>query len=96
VREQGGRKIATAQWERERNGSGSDNDGRKTKGNGVNPASGRPIYRGGPPNLSVAVPSTVQYASTALSREVREKIKADSSLNRLQLRPKSEFRSSAK
>jgi hypothetical protein len=66
--------------ERESDGSRSDNDGRKTKGNGVNPASGLLIYRGGPPNLSVAVPSTVQCASTALSREVREKIKADFSL----------------
>jgi hypothetical protein len=64
---------------------------RKTKGNGVNPALGRPIYRGGPPNLSVAVPSTVQYASTALSRKLHAKIQAD-----FLLRPKSEFRSSAK
>jgi hypothetical protein len=35
------------------------------------------LFIGGPPNLSVAVPSTVQCASTALSREVCEKIKAD-------------------
>jgi hypothetical protein len=32
--------------ERESDGSGSDIDGRKTKGNGVNLAPGRPIYRG--------------------------------------------------
>jgi hypothetical protein len=51
--------------------------GGRRKGNGVNPASGRLIYRGGPPNLPVAVPSAVQHASTALFREVREKIKAD-------------------
>jgi hypothetical protein len=49
---------------------------KKTKGNGVNPAPGRPIYRG-PLNLFVAVPSTVQNASTALSREISEKIKAE-------------------
>jgi hypothetical protein len=65
--------------ERDCGGRESDSDGRKMKGNGVNPASGRPIYRG-PPNLSIAVPSTVQCASTALSREVREKIKAEFSL----------------
>jgi hypothetical protein len=47
---------------------------------------------GGPPNLSVAVPSTVQNASTTLPREVREKIKADFSRSKSQLRPKSEFR----
>jgi hypothetical protein len=49
---------------------------KKMKGNGVNPAPGRPIYRG-PLNLSVAVPSTTQNAPTALSREIREKIKAE-------------------
>jgi hypothetical protein len=38
------------------------------------------LFIGGPPNLSVAAPSTVQYASTVPSREVREKIKADFSL----------------
>jgi hypothetical protein len=38
------------------------------------------LFIGGPPNLSVAAPSTVQYASTALSHEVRKKIKADFSL----------------
>jgi hypothetical protein len=32
--------------ERESDGRGSNSDGRKTKGDGVNPASGRPIYRG--------------------------------------------------
>jgi hypothetical protein len=79
AREQGGRKIATAWQERESDESGSDSGERKTKGNGVNPTSGRPIYRGGPLNLSVVVPS-IQFASTAISREVREKIKADFSL----------------
>jgi hypothetical protein len=38
------------------------------------------LFIGGPPNLPVVVPSIVQHASTALSREVREKIKADFSL----------------
>jgi hypothetical protein len=38
------------------------------------------LFIGGPPNLFVAVPSTVQCASRALSRELREKIKADFSL----------------
>jgi hypothetical protein len=38
------------------------------------------LFIGGPTDLSIAVPSTVQHASTALSREVREKIKADFSL----------------
>jgi hypothetical protein len=33
-------------WESENDGSGSDSAGRKTKGNGVNPAPGHPIYRG--------------------------------------------------
>jgi hypothetical protein len=40
--------------------------------------------------------STVQYASTALSQEVREKIKVDFSRNKTKPRPKSEFRSLAK
>jgi hypothetical protein len=38
AREQGGRKIAAAR--------GREKARRKTKGNGVNPASGYPIYRG--------------------------------------------------
>jgi hypothetical protein len=50
---------------------------RKTKENGVNPAPGLPIYREGPPNLSVASPSTIKQAPTALSQKVREKLKAD-------------------
>jgi hypothetical protein len=54
--------------------------GGKRKGNGVNPASCRLIYRRGPPNLPVVVPSAVQHASTALFREVRENIKAYFSL----------------
>jgi hypothetical protein len=44
------------------------------------PRPGSSYLLGGPPNLSVVVPSTVQCASTALSLEVREKIKADFSL----------------
>jgi hypothetical protein len=35
------------------------------------------LYIGRSTDLLVAVPSAVQYASTALSREVREKIKAN-------------------
>jgi hypothetical protein len=35
------------------------------------------IFIGGPLNLSVAGPSTVQNASMALSREVHEKIKGE-------------------
>jgi hypothetical protein len=54
------------------------------------------LFIGGPPNLSVAAPSTVQCASTALSREIREKIKEEFSRNKPKLRPKSEFRSLAK
>jgi hypothetical protein len=38
------------------------------------------LFIGGPPNLPIVVPLAVQHASTALSREVREKIKADFSL----------------
>jgi hypothetical protein len=38
------------------------------------------LFIGGPANLSVAAPSTIQYASTTPSQEVREKIKADFSL----------------
>jgi hypothetical protein len=40
------------------------------------------LFIGGPPNLSVVAPCSVQHAPTALSREVREKIEADFSLNR--------------
>jgi hypothetical protein len=39
------RSLRSAQ-EREGGGKGSDSDGRKTKGNGVNPTLGRLIYRG--------------------------------------------------
>jgi hypothetical protein len=41
------------------------------------PRPGLPFYRGGPLDLSIAVPSTVQNTATALSREIREKIKAE-------------------
>jgi hypothetical protein len=88
LRKHDDRKI-TAVHSRERKGR------RKTKGNGVNPASGCPIYRG-PPNLSVAVPSIVQCASMALSSKVREEIKEEILLNKPQLRPKFEFRSLVK
>jgi hypothetical protein len=54
--------------------------GGSRKRNGVNPASVRLIYRGGAPNLPVAVPSAAQHASTTLFREVREKIKEHFSL----------------
>jgi hypothetical protein len=53
------------------------------------------LFIGGPPNLSVAAPSTVQNASKALSREVLEKIKAEFSRKKPELRPKPEFRSLA-
>jgi hypothetical protein len=54
------------------------------------------LFIGGPPNLPVAVPSAVQHASTALFREVREKIKADFPLTDYYYDLNSEFRSSAK
>jgi hypothetical protein len=63
------------------------------KWNGVNPAPSHLIYRGST-DLPVAVPSAVQHASTALSREVREKIKADFSLTNHSYGLNSEFRSS--
>jgi hypothetical protein len=87
--------TAARERERESDRSDSDRDGRKTKGMGSTPPRVT-LFIGGPPNLSVAVPSTVQSASMALSREVCEKIKADFSLIDQVLRPKSEFRSSAK
>jgi hypothetical protein len=40
------------------------------------------LFIGGPPNLSVTAPYSVQHAPTALSREVRDKIEADFSLNK--------------
>jgi hypothetical protein len=80
ARKQGGRKISTTWRERESDGSGSDNDGRKTKGEWGQPHFEPPYLWGAPPNLSVAVPSTVQHASMALFREIRENIKADFSL----------------
>jgi hypothetical protein len=68
---------------------------KKTKGLG-SPPPWLTLFIGGPPNLSVAAPCSVQHAPTALSREVREKIEVDFSLSDQALRPKSEFRSSAK
>jgi hypothetical protein len=80
--------------ERESDGSGRESDvGRR--GMGSTPPQAV-LFIGGPPILSVAVPSSVQNASTALSREVLEKIKVDFSQNMSQLRPKSEFRSLGK
>jgi hypothetical protein len=40
------------------------------------------LFIGGPLNLSVAAPCSVQHAPADLSREAREKIEADSSLNK--------------
>jgi hypothetical protein len=40
------------------------------------------LFIGGPPNLSVAAPCSIQHAPADLSREAREKIEADSSLNK--------------
>jgi hypothetical protein len=78
--------------ERESDNSESDNNYDEGRRRGMGSTPPRAIlFIGGPPNLSVAVPSTVQCASTAQSRELRAKIHADFSL-----RPKSEFRSSAK
>jgi hypothetical protein len=65
--------------ERESGGSRSDSDGGRRRGMGST-LPRAVLFIGGPPNLSIAVPSTVQCASTALSREVCEKIKADFSL----------------
>jgi hypothetical protein len=58
--------------------------GGRRKGMGSTPSQAA-LFIGGPLNLSAAIPSTVQYNSMALSREDREKIRADFSLNRLQL-----------
>jgi hypothetical protein len=78
--EQGGRKITAKLRRRESDGSGSESDARKKKGEWGQPRPGPPYLWGGPPNLPVAVPSAAQHASTALFREVREKIKTDFSL----------------
>jgi hypothetical protein len=51
---------------RERESDGSDSDGGRQRGMGSTPPWAI-LFIGGPPNLSVAVPSTVQYASMALS-----------------------------
>jgi hypothetical protein len=64
--------------------------GRRRRGMGSTPPRAV-LFIGGPPNLFVVVPSTVQCASTALSQELRAKIQLD-----FLLRPKSEYRSSAK
>jgi hypothetical protein len=80
-----GAKRGRKRWEREE----------EDEGNGVEPVR-LTLFIGGPPNLSVVAPSSVQHSPTALSREVREKIEADFSLTDQALRPKSEFRSSAK
>jgi hypothetical protein len=53
------------------------------------------LFMGGSRNPPVAVPSAVQHVSTALFREVREKIKADFSLTHYNYDLNSEFRSSA-
>jgi hypothetical protein len=63
-------KFAAAR-DRESDRSESDRDRRKAKGMGSTPPRVT-LFIGGPPNLSVAVPSTVQSASTVLFREVRE------------------------
>jgi hypothetical protein len=75
---------------KESKGDGSERN--KTKGMG-SPLTRLTLFIGGPPNLSVAAPCSVQHAPTALSREVREKIEADFSLTDQVLRPKSGFRS---
>jgi hypothetical protein len=72
-----GRNKATAagkrwEWKRERREG-------EERGMGSTPTRAA-LFIGGPPNLLVAVPSTVQHASTALFRHVREKNKADFSL----------------
>jgi hypothetical protein len=91
AREHGGHKIVVAQKE----SKGDGGERKKTKGLG-SPSTQVTLFIGGPPNLSVAAPCSIQHAPTALSREVREKIEADFSLTDQALRPKSEFRSSAK
>jgi hypothetical protein len=70
---------------------GDESERKKTKGMG-SPPTRLTLFIGGPPNLSVAAPCSVQHAPTALSREVREKIEADFSLTDQVLRPKSGFR----
>jgi hypothetical protein len=60
VRERGGRKIAgkRREWKRER---------QEQEERGMGSTSTRAaLFIGGPPNLPVAVPSALQYASTAL------------------------------
>jgi hypothetical protein len=52
--------------------------GGRRRAKGINPDQGRSIYRGGPPDLPVAVPSAIQRTSMALFQKIREKIALDS------------------
>jgi hypothetical protein len=81
--------------ERESDRSGSDSNGRKTKGNEVNPASGRPIYRGSTESIRCGSFHCTICLNGSIPRSSRED-QGGFFANRLQLRPKSEFRSLAK
>jgi hypothetical protein len=81
--------------ERESDGSGSDSDGRKTKGNGVKPASGHPIHRGSTESIRCGSFHRTIHLNGSIPRSSQED-PGRFLANRLQLRPKSEFRSSAK
>jgi hypothetical protein len=71
---------------------GGRSERKKTKEMG-SPPTRLTLFIGGPPNLSVAAPCSVQHTPTALSREVREKIEADFSLTDQVSRPKFGFTS---
>jgi hypothetical protein len=73
-----GSKAVARLWESY--GGGSQSDGRKKKAEWGQHRPRPPYLQRGPLNPPVAVPSAIQHASTALFREVREKITADPSL----------------
>jgi hypothetical protein len=73
ARERSGRKTAgkLRRWKRER----QEEEERRMGSTSTQAA----LFIGGPLDLPVVVPSTIQYASTALVREIREEIVPDSS-----------------
>jgi hypothetical protein len=87
--------VGARQSQDHRSTKDSDDDGsetKKTKGM-RSPPTRLTLFIGGPSNLSVAAPCSVQHGPTTLSREVHEKNEADFSLTDQVLRPKSGFSS---
>jgi hypothetical protein len=87
-------RCSTKKGESDRS-EGDGSERKKTKGMGSTPPR-LTLFIEGSTQSSIAAPCSVQHAPTALSRAVSEKIKADFSPTDQALRPKPEFRSSAK